>query len=395
MEHLIIHLICWAIREHGGLPGPIEVPVDLSGYRGSAADALRAVDEGYRFAVYWHHHGRMVRSAITKVRPGTPLPPGWTGGQDVTQRLLVSLGCPPLLVAHANVVSRPLRFPPPPIAVDSTRYTRTGGVGATFVMLVVALTGTVFAWAWQRDAHDADLAGSVVRGAAIGAFMIAPAFVVSAWIVGAHLRDGPFEGRRWWPMLGLLAGSPALLGALGARQAWQAELEGVAATFAALDIAGPDRAAGFAASKADEMAVPPPDRSRSWRGVANVHPYGVRRYGPGDKGVLVDWTRGAAGVAALSARLPADRRATAPEEVRWIAYLARRVDPEGLRWTNGQVTRVEWLNLRIVDVRSGRLVAKGTSWTVPPETGARPAAVAVSDEEALALVREAIATSYL
>lgn len=394
--HILLHLLLIAAQQGGGGAANAECPVDFSTFDGDVTAALRAVDLGGRFVVLWRRRAGVTEwSGIVLVPRGSAPPAGWDGGQDVTQRLLVALGCPPAMVAHANQVSQPLAFgKAPPVAGDAPRYTRAGGITASVLVLSVVAFGTAVIWTDQRLSYGTDVWAAALAGGLSAALLAYPLFLVAVWVVGAHLRGGPFAGWKWWPAIGIPVTSPIFAGAVVARLLLQADVDRWTAGLAGLDLETPDRTAGFSVSDPEEMEVESAFVRSAWRRTESVHPGAVPRYRPGDKGVIVEWSAGFLGLAPISLQLPDGLRATGTEEVRWIAYLARPQALAALRWSNGRTTDVTWLNLRIVDVRAGALVAHGTAWSAPPGTATPPDAWSVPDADAVALVAEAIAPSY-
>jgi hypothetical protein len=393
-------LIAAAVRQKPSQAAAPDAPLDLSTMDADPATVLREVDLGSRYVRLWTvDAGRIVFSPILVVRRGTLPPGGWKGGADVTQRLLVALGFPPMIVAHANAVSAPSAFPGQPAGgvpvPDSPRYTRTGGfIASTAVFLIVAVC-TWAVYAHERYAVQTDVGTALFHGFLVAALVGAPVAWVAAWIVGSHVAGGPFHRRKWGPAFVLPVVAPIVLVAVGARLLLQQDLDRLQSGLSGLDLAGPDLAAGFATSPFDVPEMSYPDAMRSWRLGENRHPPEVPRYGPSDKGVIVDWTEGGRSIAPISLYLPDDLRAERVDEVRWIAYLTRPLSLDAFRYSNGARTDVLWDNLRIVDVPSGRLVAHGTAMSLPPsQTSDAPRQTSVDGRDAAALVVEAIAGSY-
>ncbi len=339
---------------------------------------------------------RMEYSSVVMLRPGDPIPPGWTSGTDVTQRVMASVGLPPKVVAAANQRSKPIKFPPPEIPVRW--QPRAAALAA---VLLVGWTA-VLSYGLYRSALDdypeqvwpAVLVGLVVYG-----MFVFPPALFAAIASGLTTHGGPLHRR---PVIAL-----GLAALLAVPCAWahadgsarsHAELVAWRGAVVDLDLAGPDRSAGFAT--VDPLvpgALPPEgaDPFRAWAMMENIHPAGVPRYGPGDHGVVVDWAPGAWDLSTTSLRLPPSLRATGDDDVAWIAYVSHARIDDAFQFSDGTRVAVGWVNLRVVDRATGQLVSKGASMAAPPRSAKNPSSMYdVSSEDEVRLIEAALRDSY-
>jgi hypothetical protein len=388
MPHALLLLILWMT----GRRSTSDSPLDLSAIDANPEAIADSVRTGTRYIRQSRvlDDGRVEVSPVMALAPECDPPGGWTGGQDVTRLLMFRVGLSSDRVGQLDGLQSPVPFDQ---RLDEPQvFSVAKGVILACVVAAAVLGTSAGLYDWERTDFENDLTHAVMLGT-MASFFVAPIAILGGLAIGVADRGGPLVGRAWWAALIPIV-LPVLGASVGARRALEADHDRLLAALAALDLDGPDQANGFDRADPGTPEIEPPadtEPTIAWSRGENLHSPEVPPYGPGDKGVIVDWTREKRQIADVSVLLPDDLRAERRDDVRWIAYLARPRTQAAFQYDDGTSTSLDWLNIRIVDVRTGALVGHGSAMITPPDKMQRPPShIATPDTAALAAILQAL-----